>query len=350
MPSVCLYFQVHQPYRPKRYQFFSIGEDHDYFDDESNASILRKVAEKCYLPTNKKLLELIQEHNGKFRIAFSLSGTAIEQLEKWAPEVIESYKELVKTGCVEFLSETYYHSLAYLYSNDEFIRQVKLHKDKIKQLFGVSPTVFRNTELIYDNDLPVLLHDMGYKATVAEGVYWMIKDQDPNHVFAPVKQKDFKLLLRNYKLSDDIAFRFSDPHWHEYPIDAKKYAGWLAADKKAEVFNIFIDYETFGEHQWEHTGIFEFLSELPGEVLKHPTLEFHTPSEVAETHQPITTFHAQHITSWADTEKDLSAWRHNAMQYETLERIYELGPRIKKMQDPVLLQVWSKLQTCDHFY
>ncbi|WMJ74808.1 glycoside hydrolase family 57 protein [Cytophagaceae bacterium ABcell3] len=351
MSSICLYFQVHQPYRLKQYSFFSIGNDHQYEDENLNREILNKVADKCYIPANKKMLELIKRHGKKFKLSFSISGVAIEQFEKYRPDVLDSFKELANTGCVEFLAETYYHSLCYMYSKDEFVRQVDKHGAKIQQHFNQKPKVFRNTELIYNNEMADFVQRMGYKAILAEGVDRLLHGRTPNILYSPPNNKKIKCLLKNHKLSDDVAFRFSDTNWSEYPLTAQKYADWLKINSyQADTINLFMDYETFGEHQWEGTGIFRFLDHLPEEVLKMEGFSFNTPSEVVDLYDAKGLYDAHHYTSWADTERDLSAWLSNPMQSETLSKLYALEEDVKRLKNPHILEKWSKLQISDHFY
>jgi len=351
MPSICFYFQVHQPFRLKNYSFFDIGESHEYEDDQKNQEILNKVAEKCYLKTNRKMLELIQRHEGKFRISYSLSGMAIEQFEKYRPDVLQSFIDLANTGCVEFLSETYAHSLSFIYSKSEFKRQVEKHKIAIKKHFGQVPQVFRNTELIYNNELAMYLEGMGYKGIVCEGVDALLGHRSPNFVYKAVGCEHIKLLLKNYRLSDDIAFRFSDKGWKEFPLTADKYKNWVhSIAGNGEIINLFMDYETFGEHQWESTGIFNFLDQLPTELLKHPDFNFKTPSEVLATYPARDTYDAHNFTSWADTERDLSAWLSNSMQREAMKRIYSLEKDVINSGNSNLLKIWERLQTSDHYY
>jgi alpha-amylase len=350
MTSLCFYFQVHQPYRLKDFNFFKIGEDHFYEHDVQNKDIMLKVANKCYLPTNNKILDLIRRSNGKFRVSYSISGTALEQFERYAPEVLASFKDLVDTGCVEILGETYYHSLSFLYSKEEFQRQIKKHSDKVKSLFGVTPKVFRNTELIYNNDVAWHINEMGYKAILCEGVDRVLNGRSPNFVYSAA-YSGIKCLLKNYKLSDDIAFRFSNKQWVEHPLTAPKFANWVhQVAGSGEVINLFMDYETFGEHQWADSGIFEFLDHMPWEVMKHPDFDFRTPSEVVDSYYPKGVYDVPYFTSWADEERDLSAWLENPMQGEAIRRIYNLEQKIKEKGKNGLIDVWGKLQTSDHFY
>ncbi len=349
MTSICFYFQVHQPYRLKHYSFAEIGSDHFYEDAVKNREILHKVADKCYLPTNKKILELIQRHEGKFRVSYSISGTALEQFEQYRPEVISSFQDLVNTGAVELLSETYYHSLAVLYSESEFRRQVEKHRDKVYQLFGVYPQVFRNTELIYSNAIGKVVLDMGYKAQLCEGVDRLLGDRSPNYIYQH-PYSNLKLLLKNYSLSDDIAFRFSDKGWAEHPLTADKFAEWCHRHYAYQCINLFMDYETFGEHQWANTGIFEFLDYLPQAILKHPDFDFKTPSELLD-HYPVKDIYDVHEPiSWADAERDLSAWLENSMQKEAMQAIFDLEKEVHQSKNNDLLNIWGKLLTSDHFY
>ena len=351
MVSICFYFQVHQPFRIRRYPVFDIGKDSHYFDEQKNEEICKKVARKCYLPTNRLMLDLIKRFNGKFKIAYSISGVALDQFEQYAPEVLHSFKELADTGCVEFLSETYYHSLSYLYSKEEFKQQVELHKKKIQKHFNYTPKVFRNTELVYNNELASFIEDLGYKAILAEGADHILDWRSPNFVYKPILTKDIRLLLKNYKLSDDIAFRFSNKGWKEWPLTTEKFTQWLnATNGNGECINLFMDYETFGEHQWEDTGIFEFMRHLPEALLSHPDNRFMTPTEVAESFEPKAELDIHSFISWADIERDLSAWLGNKMQQSSMHQIYSLRDEVLKSKDQKLLNDWRKLTTSDHFY
>jgi len=351
MPSVCFYFQVHQPFRIKRYSFFDIGKDHFYEDDIKNREVLNKVSEKCYLKANKKILELIERHKGKFRVSYSLSGTLIEQLEIYRPDVLQSFIKLAETGCVEFLAETYYHSLSFLYSTQEFKRQVTLHGEKIKTYFNQKPTVFRNTELIYNNEIARFIEKMGYKGILCEGVDRILDGRSPNFVYKPKGTTKIKTLLKNYRLSDDIAFRFSDRNWSEFPLNATKFASWVhKVAGNGEVVNLFMDYETFGEHQWESTGIFDFLDHLPAEIMKHRDFDFLTPSQIISKYPVRDEYDVVEFTSWADAERDLSAWLSNSLEKEAADRIYGLEKKIKATGNKDLVDVWGKMQTSDHFY
>ncbi|MFH0956242.1 MAG: glycoside hydrolase family 57 protein [Candidatus Aenigmatarchaeota archaeon] len=348
MPGVCFYFQVHQPMRLRKFTAFDIGNSDSYFDDERNKFYLERVSRKCYLPANKKMLDLIESTGGRFRISYSLSGIVIEQLEKFFPEVMDSFRKLVDTGCVDILNETYYHSLAFLISKKEFSEQVKMHREKIKSAFGVKGTVFRNTEAMYSNDVARAVEELGYKAIVAEGLDHVLQWRSPNYLYK-AKDSGMKVFLRNYKLSDDIAFRFSTKDWAEWPLKADKFASWLAASE-GQMVNLFMDYETFGEHQWHETGIFDFLQHLPKEVLKHDNMKFMTLSEALKSFQPVGDFDVPHLSSWADVHRDASAWLENSMQRHAFDQVKELHDTVRNLGDPELLDKWRKLQTSDHFY
>lgn len=351
MKTICFYFQVHQPFRLRRYRFFDIGENHHYFDDYANRSIMRKVAEKCYLPTNQLFLDLIKEYGCKFKISYSISGTAIDQFEMYAPNVLESFKRLAETGCVEFISETYSHSLSALKSESEFKKQVELHRQKIQEHFSQTPKVFRNTELIYSDGIGAMVADMGFRAMLSEGAKHILGWKSPNFVYTNAINPKLKLLLKNFTLSDDIAFRFSNRAWKEWPLTTEKYVNWLnAIDEKEEIINLFMDYETFGEHQWEETGVFEFMRHLPHRVFSHSNFEFLTPSEAAEKHQPIASMHVPNPISWADEERDLTAWLGNDLQDDAFDKLYSLIEKMEMIKNEDLLRDWKYLQTSDHFY
>lgn len=355
MSDICFYFQVHQPRRIKRYQFFDIGNDHEYFNDDAerdtnNERVLRKVARKSYLPANAVLLENLR-HHPEFKVAFSISGIALEQFEEHTPEVIESFQRLVDTGRVEILSETYYHSLSFLQSPKEFKEQVQLHADKVKKLFGVKPYVFRNTELIYRNDIAQLVADMGFIGMLAEGADHLLDWRKPTFIYHAKGDPTLKLLLKHYKLSDDIAFRFSNKEWEEWPLTTEKFTQWANAHNgDGHVINLFMDYETFGEHQWEDTGIFHFLRALPGDFLQHPDNGFVTPTEAFSKYKSVGEIDAQNYVSWADVERDLSAWLSNPIQHDALRAFFELEKEVKKSPDPSVLRDWRRLSTSDHFY
>jgi alpha-amylase len=349
MASIAFYFQVHQPYRLRRYSVFD--NDPYYFDEYKNAEICRKVARKCYLPANQMILDLVRRHHGKFRVSYSITGITIDQFASYCPEVLESFRQLAQTGCVDFLGETFYHSLAFLYSRDEFRDQVTAHRAKMSEVFGRQPTVFRNTELIYNNDLAHYVETQGYKGVLGEGADHVLGYRSPNYLYLPHGADHIRLLLKNYRLSDDIAFRFSNRQWNEWPLTAEKFTGWVnQVNGNGYVVNLFMDYETLGEHQWEDTGIFNFMQKLPELVLQHPDNNFLTVSEVVDAYQPSGTIDVPHMISWADVERDLSAWLGNAMQSNALQEVYRLEKRIKDKGDPQLLHDWRRLQTSDHFY
>lgn len=351
MPSVCFYFQVHQPHRLRSYGYFDIGSQAFYQDDEKNRAILCKVANKCYLPANTLMLKLIKEYNGQFKIAYSISGVVIEQFKKYSPETLDSFKRLADTGCVEFLNETYYHSLSFLFSPQEFKDQVEQHRFLIQQEFQQTPTSFRNTELIYNNALGKLVESLGYNVILAEGAEKILGWRSSNWVYRAAGTKNLKLLLRNYKLSDDIAFRFSNPNWEEYPLVSEKFSSWVHQTAgQGDIINLFMDYETFGEHQWEDKGIFQFLSALPAAILTHQDFDFCTPSEAIARYPVRAELDIHEPLSWADLERDLTAWRGNELQEDAIKKLYDLETVIKQVNNTELLNTWRSLQTSDHFY
>ena len=349
MKTVCLYFQVHQPWRLKTYRFFQMGNDHNYLDDFTNRSIMQKVARECYLPMNALLLSLIEQNKGAFKCTFSITGSAVEQFKAYAPEVLESFKKLAATGCVEFLGETYSHSLASLYSNEEFKHEVKLHSQMLKEEFGVKPTAFRNTELIYSDDIAKAVEAMGFKTMLAEGAKHILGWKSPNFVYTDANDNKLRLLLRNYKLSDDIAFRFSNEGWSEWPLTADKFAQWVASET-GDVVNLFMDYETFGEHQKASTGIFDFMKVLPEALLTTGELEFATVSEASKKLQPVAVLHSPYAMSWADEERDITAWLGNDLQNEAFQKLYALAPKVRKSKNKDFEYVWHFMQNSDHFY
>jgi alpha-amylase len=352
MVALNFYFQVHQPFRVKEYKIFDIGKEENYFDDKLNKGIMKKVATKCYLPMNALLLDLIRKYDGRFKVAFSISGVAIEQMELYAPDVLESFKKLAQTGCVEFLSETYYHSLSYLYSKEEFKEQVDMHRKKILEHFNYVPQIFRNTELIYRNDLAHFIEEMGFKGIIAEGWEKYLDWRSPNFVYHPAgSQRNIGLLLKNYKLSDDIAFRFSNKEWGDFPLTTEKFTKWINdLNGSGEIVNLFMDYETFGEHQWEETGIFNFMKQLPEEILKNSDNSFVTPSEAISNHLWRDDVDVPEFLSWADSERDLSAWLGNKLQDEACGEIFKLEGDVKTFGDSDIISSWRKLTTSDNFY
>lgn len=355
MASVCFYFQVHQPFRLRRYSVFDT--DPFYFDNEANERILRKVTEKCYLPATTKILDLIRRHDGRFRVSYSISGVALEQFELWAPEIIDLFKQLAATGACEFLCETTHHSLSFLYSREEFDAQVRNQQKRIESLFGYSPRVFRNTELTYSNLLAQhLAHEFNYHGILCEGVDGLLGYRSPNYLYRPPGVDSLTLLLKNFRLSDDIAFRFSNRGWTEWPLSAEKFAKWVnQINGDGYVCNLFMDYETFGEHQWADTGIFEFLDALPEKVfdVNPGQNDFKTPSECIASHEPVGRYDVPKMISWADTERDLSAWLGNEMQENAATELYKLETPVKEKHeagDPYILEDWRKLTTSDHLY
>lgn len=348
MPDVCLYFQIHQPNRLLSDAFFRIGENPVYEDEAMNRQILSKVAEKCYLPANRMFKRLIEENQGRFRIALSISGTVIEQMERYRPDVLESFQELVASGGVELLAETYYHSLAFVHSNKEFDRQVEMHLQKLEDVFSVRPRVFRNTELIYNDAIAAKAETMGFDGIIAEGVERNLNGRSPNFLYRAPATARIKTLLRNTALSDDLGFRFSDPAWPEYPLMAEKFAQWLA-ECEGDVVNLFMDYETIGEHHLDKTGIYKFWEAIP-EALIEAGLQWVTPTEATELYRAAREYNCATITSWADTERDLSAWMGNVMQQEAIAKVHSLERKIIAVNDPELTDTWAKIQTSDHFY
>ncbi len=351
MKTICFYFQVHQPFRLRRYRFFDIGEYHNYFDDFANRSIMRKVAEKSYLPTNNLMLDLINEFGSRFKISYSISGIALDQFEMYAPDVLESFRKLAETGCVEFLAETYSHSLSSLKNRDEFENQVSAQSKRIEELFGKKPTTFRNTELIYSDEIGAMVANMGYKAMLTEGAKHILGWKSSNYLYTNAINPKLKLLLKNFRLSDDIAFRFSNHGWSEWPLTAEKYVSWLnKIEPREEIVNLFMDYETFGEHQWVETGIFDFMHAFPRNVFTDSDFEFLTPSEAADKHQPVSALHVPNPISWADEERDLTAWLGNDLQDEAFNNLYSFAEKVSRIDDKDIQRDWKYLQTSDHFY
>ena len=324
---------------------------YDYFDDELNRSVVRKVAEKCYMPATNALLELVEKHRGEFRFTFSVTGIAIEQFRMWAPEVLENFRRLARTGCVEFLAETYYHSLSSLYSEEEFRDQVHMHMKAMRQEFGVTPQSFRNTELIYSNHIAWLARSMGFQSILLEGAERILDWRSPNYGYHPHYSPGIRCLLKNYRLSDDIAFRFGEKSWSEYPLTADKFARWVhAIAGNGTTVNLFMDFETLGEHQWAETGIFEFLRRVPAEIMRHRDFRFQTVTESLKQVGDWGAIDTDAPVSWADTERDLTAWLGNSMQREAIQALFDLEAEVRASGDPELLDVFRRLQTSDHFY
>lgn len=350
MKSICFYFQIHQPFRLKTYRFFDIGNDHYYYDDFANDDIITRIAHRSYLPANETLKEMIATYGKQFKVAFSISGTALEQLEQYVPEFIDSMKELVNTGCVEFLSETYAHSLASLIDPEEFAIQVKAHDEKIKALFGVTPKVFRNTELIYSDDIATQVYAMGFKGMITDGAKHILGWKSPNYLYASASAPKLKLLLKNSKFSDDISFRFSNTEWNEYPLTADKFISWIAAlPKDEQIINLFMNYEALGELQARESGIFEFMKALPRFAFEQG-ISFVTPSEAISKLKPVGELAVPTPISWADEARDTSAWLGNTLQREAFKKLYSVAERVRLCEDRRLKLDWNYLQGSDHFY
>ncbi len=352
MVAICFYFQVHEPIIIKKFRIFDIGNKDDYFDDENTKDSFSRVSKRCYLPMNKLLLELIEKNEGKFKVTFSISGIAIELMEKYEPEVLESFKRLAQTGSVEFLSETYYHSLSFLYSKEEFKEQIEKHRELIKKHFNFEPKVFRNTELIYTNELASFVEDMGYKGILAEGFDNVLGNKSPNVLYNAKDSKgEITLFTKNYKLSDDIQYRFSNRKWSEWPLTTDKYTSWINRLEEAEeIINLFMEYETFGEKNLEDTGIINFIKKLPEKLLIDNKNYFVTPSEAINIFTKKEELDVPFLLSWMDKERDISPWIGNKMQKEANREIFELEKEIKELNDDNLLDTWRKLTTSDHFY
>ncbi len=351
MKSICLFFQIHQPFKYRRYRFFDIGNDHYYYDDYSNETTIRKIAEKSYLPTNKLFKKLAAKHKGQFKIALSISGVTLDLFNLYAPEVLESFKELAHSGCVEFLAETYSHSLSSLNNREIFEHEVKLHRDKICSLFGQKPVTFRNTEMIYSDVIGDWVQKMGFKAILTEGAKQVLGWKSPNFLYVNAINPRMKVLLRNYKLSDDIAFRFSNHNWSEFPLTADKYISWLEKlNSREEVINLFLNYESFGLRQSHESGIYEFLEHWIDKVVKNDNFLFATPSQVVQELQPISIVNVPYPISWADEERDLTSWLGNEMQKEAFDKLYVLSHKMLQCKNIELIKDWNYLQESDHFY
>ncbi|MDH6307562.1 alpha-amylase [Dysgonomonas sp. PFB1-18] len=350
MKNICFYFQIHQPHRLKRYRFFNIGGDHYYYDDFANEDFIQQVAEVSFVPANRVILDMIKEYKGKFKAAFSISGVALDQLEIYAPEVIDGFRELADTGCVEFLAETQGHSLASLIDPEGFKKQVKDHSDKIESLFGQKPKVFRNTELIFSDEIAELVHEMGFIGMLTPGAKRTLGWKSPNYVYQSAAQPKLKLLMRNPKFSDDIATRFSNYNWSEYPLTADKFINWIAATPKEEqAINLFMNYEALGNFQKRSSGIFDFLKALP-RFAAEKNIGFATPSEVLNTLKPVGSISSMHPISWVGEERDVSPWLGNTLQQEAFHKLYEIAERVNLSQSRRLIQDWIYLQSSDHFY
>lgn len=354
--GIVLYLHVHQPWRVRQYTVFDTAEQHDYFDNASdigqdNGAIFRKVADKSYRPMNAALQELLDTHP-EFSVSLSITGTFIEQAEAWAPDVLESFKQLVETGRVEIVAETYYHSLAFFYSRTEFEHQVELHRSKIRELFGVETKVFRNTELCYDNNLAAWADKKGFTGILSEGWDPILGWRSPNYVYKPAGTDNIKLLMKNYRLSDDVAFRFSNKEWEGYPLSADTYDSWVndTLGEDGQLINLFMDYETFGEHQWADTGIFDFFKSFVGKWLNNPANTFYTVSDACTAFEPVDIIDCPYTITWADAERDLTAWLGNDMQQEAMRHIYDLEGDVLRTGDQELIGDWRRMTTSDHPY
>ncbi len=350
MKTICIYFQIHQPFRLKRYRFFDIGNDHYYYDDFQNEEIMHRLAERCYLPANKTILEMIKTTGGKFKAAFSITGTALEQMEIYSPEVIDSFKELAATGNVEFLAETYSHSLSSMGDPEEFKAEVKKHQEKIKMLFGVKPKVFRNTELIYSDEISDQVVQLGFKGMLTEGAKHVLGWKSPNYIYTSIAHPQLKLLLKNDKFSEDLSLRFSDYSWSEYPLTADKYMSWIASTPESEqIINLFMNYEVLGSLNTGESGIFDFFKALP-RFASEKGISFSMPSEVFALLKPVDAISVPCPMSWVDEEKDCSSWLGNVLQQEAFRKINDIGERVRLVTDRRIRQDWSYLQGSDHFY
>ena len=354
--GVVLYLHVHQPWRVRDYTVFDTAESHDYYASgnelhRDNKVIFEKVADKSYRPMNAVLQKILDSHP-EFKVSLSITGTFIDQAEAWAPDVLDSFKRLVDTGRVEIVAETYYHSLAFFYSKTEFEHQVALHRERVKQLFGVEPTAFRNTELAYNDELARWADGAGYKTILAEGWDKVLDWRSPNYVYRPTGTSSIRLLMKNYRLSDDVAFRFSNRAWEHYPLHADTYTSWVedTLGDDGKILNLFMDYETFGEHQWQDTGIFSFFEDFVAQWLSRPNTTFYTVTEATETFEPAGDISMPQTVTWADSERDLSAWIGNDMQREILHYLYSLERDIIRSDDTTLIEDWRRMTTSDHVY
>ena len=350
MKAICFYFQIHQPFRLKRYRFFDIGNDHYYYDDFANDDIITRIAERSYIPAAQSLLKMIEDSKGAFKCAISVTGTALEQFEMYVPEFIDLLKQLADTGCVEFLSETNSHSLASLVDPEEFAIQVRNHDAKIMRLFGQKPNVFRNTELIYCDEMAPQILEMGFKGVITEGAKHILGWKSPNYVYSAASAPKLKILLKNDKFSDDISERFSNTSWDEYPLTADKYINWIASTPAEEqIINLFMNLEVFGDFQPRESGIFQFLEALP-RFAAEKGIEFWTPTTVVSKLKAVDTLSVNHPISWADEARDTSAWLGNKLQNEAFNKLYSVSERVRLCDDRRLKLDWERLQGADHFY
>ena len=350
--SICIYFQIHHPERLRKYQFFDIGKKHNYFDNYANRSELEDLAENCYLPANALLLELIKKYEGKFKVAFSISGSAIDKLEMHTPEVIRSFQELAQTGQVEFLAETYSHSLASLSEDtDEFELQVKRHSAAIKELFGKKPVTFRNTSLIYSDKIGKRVANLGFKTMLTDGAKHVLGWKSPNFVYKNALDENLNLLLKNSKLSDDIAIRFSDRNWSEYPLTSEKYVDWVSHSlQDTEVLNLFMNYEVIGHYNRAESGIFDFLRYFIQQIAENPNYQFLLPKEVTKKHTAKDILPVPYPISWTDEERDITSWLGNELQKEAFTELFKIQPLVKKKKNAELNEDYSRLQASEHFY
>lgn len=349
MKTVSLFFRVHQPMRLKTYRFFNMGVDHNYLDDARNRTIMQRAATECYLPMNRLLLDLIRSSAGRFKVSFYISGMAFEQMRSFAPDALESFRELADTGCVEMVAGTYSSSLISLRDNSEFRREVERHTDMLRKEFGAKPKAFFNTAMLYSDSIGATVASLGFKTMLAEGAKHLLGWKSPNYVYANALNQKLRLLLRNYRLSDDIAFRFSDRRWSEWPLTADKYAEWIRGDR-GEVVNIFMDYSVFGLWQKADSGIFEFFRRFVTDALASDDMDFATVSENAAMHQPVGVLYANNEVTWADEERDISAWLGNELQNEALDKLYSQRDKVHALNDPDMNHVWEFLQSEDNFY
>lgn len=350
MKTICFYFQIHQPFRLRRYRFFDIGNNHYYYDDFQNEEIFHRISEKCYLPANRAIMEMIRKSGGKFKVAFSISGTALEQMEIYAPEVIDSFRELAGLGCVEFLAETYAHSLASIGDPEEFKAQVRMHTEKVKALFGVEPKVFRNTELIYSDDISELVYELGFEGMLTEGAKHVLGWKSPNYVYASAVRPQLKLLLKNDRFSEDLSIRFDDHSWKEYPLTADKYISTISATAEGEkIINAFMNYEVLGSMHAADTGIFDFFKALP-QYAERNDITFSLPSEIFAQTRPVDSISVPYPMSWVDEEKDCSSWLGNVLQQEAFRKLNEISERVRLCENRRIKQDWIYLQSSDHLY
>ena len=350
MKTICFYFQIHQPFRLRRYRFFDIGNNHYYYDDFQNEEIFHRISEKCYLPANRAIMEMIRKSGGKFKVAFSISGTALEQMEIYAPEVIDSFRELAGLGCVEFLAETYAHSLASIGDPEEFKAQVRMHTEKVKALFGVEPKVFRNTELIYSDDICELVYELGFEGMLTEGAKHVLGWKSPNYVYASAIRPQLKLLLKNDRFSEDLSIRFDDHSWKEYPLTADKYISAISATAEGEkIINAFMNYEVLGSMHAADTGIFDFFKALP-QYAERNDITFSLPSEIFAQTRPVDSISVPYPMSWVDEEKDCSSWLGNVLQQEAFRKLNEISERVRLCENRRIKQDWIYLQSSDHLY